>query len=519
MKRETSLTSTLIRYLAVLALLLGLAYLAYQAFLYQQQRQFLPLGTSMGGVDVGNMTPDAAREAVAAAYNQPIAIYHGEAMVQLNPPDVGFTLDIEAMIAAAEQTRTQQDFWQGFAGYLLQRPLNPATIELVASHDPALVEAMITSIATYLDKPMSPPQIDPTTLTFKEGAGGVATDVADGVAQVETALYRLDNRVVNLTISPMTSPEPGLDLLQSYLENKLATFPGGGSFYILDLETGEEVAVNAEQAMSGTSIMKIAIVLETFRALNDNPSIDQTKLISETLVVSGNYSANLLLDIVAGQDNAYLGADILTESMRRLGLQNTFMATPYEEPARAERQTYLTPANTDLENQISLDPAMQTTARDTGSLIAMIYYCSQGGGTLLAVYPDQITPTECQQILHYMSMDLNGFILRAGVPPCTVVAHKHGWIDGDVGFHGTHGDAALIETEGRHYVVVTYVYTEGWLDWTISFPFMADVSRAVYNYYNQDVPYLEDVLREGIATNTLELPETNCGELGVTVNN
>jgi beta-lactamase class A len=307
--------------------------------------------------------------------------------------------------------------------------------------------------------------------------------------------------------------------LQSYLENKLATFPGGGSFYILDLETGEEVAVNAEQAMSGTSIMKIAIVLETFRALNDNPSIDQTKLISETLVVSGNYSANLLLDIVAGQDNAYLGADILTESMQRLGLQNTFLVTPYEEPARLERQTILTPANTDLENQISLDPAMQTTARDTGSLIAMIYYCSQGGGTLLAVYPDQITPTECQQILHYMSMDLNGFILRAGVPPCTVVAHKHGWIDGDVGFHGTHGDAALIETEGRHYVVVTYVYTEGWLDWTISFPFMADVSRAVYNYYNQGTPYLEDVLREGIATNTLELPETNCGELGVTVNN
>lgn len=519
MRRETSLTSTLIRYLLVLVLLLGLAYLAYQAFLYQQQRRFLPLGTSIGGVDVGNLTPDEAKEQVNAAYAQPVAVYHGEAMVQINPPDVGFRLDIDAMIAAAEQSRTQQDFWEGFAGYLLQRPLNPATIELIASHDPTLVEAVIASIATYLDKPMTPPQIDPTTLTFKEGENGVATEIEDGVAQVEAALYRLDNRVVNLTVTSVTSPEPGLDLLQNYLENKLATFPGGGSFYILDLETGEEVAVNAEQAMSGTSIMKIAIVLETFRTLENNPSIDQTKLISETLVVSGNYSANLLLDVIAGQDNAYLGADVLTESMRRLGLQNTFIATPYEEPARPERQTYITPANSDLENQISLDPAMQTTARDTGSLIAMIYYCSQGGGTLLAVYPDQLTPAECQQILHYMSMDLNGFILRAGVPPCTVVAHKHGWIDGDVGYHGTHGDAALIETEGRHYVVVTYVYTEGWLDWTISFPFMGDVSRAVYNYYNQDEPYLEDVLRDGIAANNLELPETNCGELEITANN
>lgn len=519
MRRETSLTSTLIRYLLVLALLLGLAYLAYQAFLYQQQRRFLPLGTSIGEVDVGNLTPDEAKERVIAAYAQPVAVYHGEAMVQINPPDVGFTLDIDAMMAAAEQSRTQQDFWEGFAGYLLQRPLNPSTIELIASHDPTLVEAVITSIATYLDKPMAPPQIDPTTLTFREGESGIATDVENGVAQIEAALYRLDNRVANLTVTSVTSPEPGLDLLQSYLENKLATFPGGGSFYILDLETGEEVAVNADQAMSGMSMMKIAIVLETYRAVDTNLSLDQTKLVSETLVFSGNYSANLLLDVVAGQDNAYLGSDILTQSMRQLGLENTFIATPYEEPARADRQTYITPANSDFENRITLDPAMQTTARDMGTLLAMIYYCASGKGALLAVYPDQLTPGECQELLHYLSMNMEGYILRPGVPPCTPVAHKHGWIDGDVGFNGTHGDAAIITTPGRDYVVVTYVYTEGWLDWTVSFPFMADVSRAVYNYYNQDEPYLVDVLRDGLAANNLELPETNCGEIAVTVNN
>ena len=34
-------------------------------------------------------------------------------------------------------------------------------------------------------------------------------------------------------------------------------------------------------------------------------------------------------------DNAYLGVDILTESMQRLGLENTFIVTPYEEPDRA----------------------------------------------------------------------------------------------------------------------------------------------------------------------------------------
>lgn len=519
MKRENSFTRILIRYLTLIALLLGGAYLAYQAFLYQQERRFLPVGTTIGGVVVEGLTGEEAREKVIAAYSQPVAVYHLEDMVQINPADVGFALDLDVMLGEAEQVRTQMTFGEGFVGYLLSRPLNPTIIELVATHDPELVEATILSIANYLDLPVTMPQIEPSTLTFRAGEGGIKTDVASGVAAAEAALYRLEDRVVTLTVNPQSSVAPGLDLLETFIENQLATFPGGGSFYIMDLQTGEEVAINADQAMSGTSIMKIAIVLEMFRAVDENLSIDQTKLVSETLVFSGNYSANLLLDVVAGQDNAYLGSDILTESMRRLGLENTFIATPYEEPARLERQTYLTPANTNLENQIPLDPAMQTTAREIGNLLSMVYYCAQGGGTLLAVYPDQLTPQECQALIHYLSMNMEGYILRPGVPPCTRVAHKHGWIDGDVGFYGTHGDAAIIESAGRDYVIVTFMYAEGWLDWTVSFPFMADVSRATYNYYNQDTPYLEDVLRDGIASNTLEIPKTNCGEIETTASN
>lgn len=519
MKRESSFGKTLIRFLTVLALLLGGAYLAYQAFLYQQERRFLPIGTVVAGVDVGGLTGEEAGERIAAAYNQPILVYHQDNMVQINPQDVGFALDIETMLAEAEQVRTQQEFVAGFVGYLLNRPLNSTTIELVATHNPELVWAMVDSIASYLDKPLNMPQIDPTTLTFKPGDDGYQADVDKAAQEVEIALYQISDRVVTMVISPEISPEPGLDLLQTYIENKLATFAGGGSFYILDLETGDEIAVNADQAMSGMSMMKIPIVLETYRAVDTELSFDQTKLISETLVFSGNYSANLLLDVVAGQDNAYLGSDILTESMRQLGLENTFIATPYEEPARAERQTYITPANSNLENRITLDPAMQTTAREMGALLAMVYYCAEGKGMLLAIYPDQLTQRECQELVHFLSLNLEGYILRPGVPPCTRVAHKHGWIDGDVGYYGTHGDAAIIESNGRDYVVVTYVYMEGWLDWTVSFPFMADISRATYNYFNQDEPYLVDVLREGFATGTLEIPKSNCGEIEVTTNN
>ncbi|MCL4869877.1 MAG: serine hydrolase [Anaerolineae bacterium] len=512
MRRESRFSTILIRYLLVIALLLGAAALAYQAFLYLQQRRFLPVGMTMAGVNVAGLTPEDAAAAVAQPYSQPVVVYHFENMIQIDPADVGFVLDMEAMIAAAEHIRTQEEFWPGFVSHLLQRPLNPVQVDLIATHNPAQVEAMALSIANYLDQPMSPPQMEPTTLTFKDGADGYVTDVDAAAAAIEAALYSLTHRTVILTINAETAPEPGLDLLRTYMENKLSTFPGGGSFYILDLETGEEISLNADQAMSGMSMMKIPIILETYRAVDNQLSLDQTKLVSETIILSGNYSANLLLDVVAGMDNAYLGSDILTQSMRRLGLENTFIATPYEEPARPDRITYITTANSNMENRITLDPAMQTTAREMGELLAMIYYCAQGQGPLLAIYPEQLTQRECQEMLYFLSLNMEGYILRPGVPPCTTVAHKHGWINGDVGYHGTHGDAAIIQTPGRDYVLVTYVYVEGWLDWTISFPFMADISRAVYNYYNQDEPFLQDVLREGIANNKLEIMEADCGE-------
>ena len=67
------------------------------------------------------------------------------------------------------------------------------------------------------------------------------------------------------------------------------------------------------------------------------------------------------------EDNTYKGADILTESMRRLGLENTFMAVPYDATPPGYRQTtYVTPANTRNELGIELDETMQSTAEEIG---------------------------------------------------------------------------------------------------------------------------------------------------------
>jgi len=108
----------------------------------------------------------------------------------------------------------------------------------------------------------------------------------------------------------------------------------------------------------------------------------------------------------------------------------------------------------------------------------MIYQCADGGGTLIAAYPDELTPDECQAMLDIMSQNHIGALIEAGVPEGTQVAHKHGWV-GD-----SHGDAGIVFTPGGDYVLCVYLYHTDWLEWEVSSPLMARISEATYNYFN-----------------------------------
>ena len=325
----------------------------------------------------------------------------------------------------------------------------------------------------------------PATLSFLYGEVGRRTDIAQSISDVEAALYRPRAREARLLIQPVEAPSPNINLLASLIVNHLEGFPGLVSIYIKDLQSDRELNINADVAMSGMSIMKVPIVLEVYRLLENEPDAETALLIEQTLLESGNFSANQLLDIIAGQDNAYLGADQVTNSMQRLGLQNTFMVTPYEEQPRPNLDTLETPANQRADINANPDPGIQTTAKDMGALMTMLYYCAEfNGGALIAAYEGDITQAECQAILDVLDQNFIGSLIEEGVPPDTRVAHKHGWIS------DTHGDAGIVYTPNGDYVIVQYMYQSNWLEWAESSPLMADISRATYNYFNFDSPYL-----------------------------
>ncbi len=473
----------------------------------------MPTDMTVAGLDVAGLTMEQMTELLTSHYLAPVTIQHREESVEMNPVDVGFVLDLDAMLREAEEQSTPEDKWLGYAEFLLGRSFEPIEIELHATHDRERLRQHMELLTSFMDRPATGPRLVEETESYDMGKPGFVTDLDQSLPAIEAALYEPEERMAQLVIVDQEAAPFDMNILVDSIDQHIQAFNGLGSFFIMDLETGEELGVNEDVALSGLSVVKIAILLETYRALDFEPNVDQKKLIDETAIHSGNFSANLLLDIVAGQDNAYLGVDILTESMQRLGLENTFIVTPYEEPNRAGKSTHSTPANSRLDINTFPDPTMQTTAEDMGTLLSMIYYCSQGGGTLLAVYPEQLTPSECQAILDALSLNDEGNLIRFGVPEGTAVSHKHGWAG------NTHGDAGIVFSPGGDYIIVEYLTQPDtdWLVHEISFPMLREISRSVYNYFNLDAPYFGNALLEDEKGDEIEVtpepPVENGNEL------
>ncbi|PID84800.1 MAG: hypothetical protein CSA11_04315 [Chloroflexi bacterium] len=487
------------RLLTYVLLTTVLLFLLYQGFLYWRGRDNMPPGTTIAGIDVSGLTAEETAVAIQTAYSQPIAIYHNDERIELSPLDTGFSLNLNGMIGEAQAEMAEQDIWIGFARFLLGRPLEPLGIEplepihvnLQAAHDEFALRDQVTTISSFIDQPALPPHINETTGTFEDGQAGYITDIEASLPDITAALYKPDNRDAKLITLDQPAPQFDIDFLADSIQKQLDSFSGVGSVFIRDLETGEEIAINADDAISGLSILKIMIFVEAYRTFDGSPNEYVQGLLYDTAVRSSNFGANLLLHEIAGENNTYRGADLLTESMHRLGLVNTFMAVPYDAVAPATRRsTYVTPANSKPDLLMTPDTAMQTTAEEMGTFLSMLYYCSKGGGTLLAVYND-ITPAQCQEIIDLMVLNDEGNLIRFGVPEDVPVSHKHGW---DL---VTHGDAGIVLSPGGDYVIVEYLSlpaedTGDWLSHDITFPILREISRTVYNYFNPENPNLEN---------------------------
>ncbi len=454
---------------------------------YSNVRAFMPVGLEVAGINVGGLDSEGVRARLNERYlSAPITVLHGDERIELSPErDADFQLDFERMISEAESRRDNQDYWSGFWNYIWGRAGNVEPVELKATHDRTALRLSLQQITSVYDLLAQPPQPVPATLSFLYGEVGRKTNIEKSLTNVENALYRPTNRESTLVVEEDPPPRPNINLLGSLIVNHLQSFEGVYSVIILDLESGDEFSVNANIPMSGMSLIKVPIVLETMRNLDQEPNGLYQNLLDDALLGSGNSSSNELLTFIAGEEDAYAGVDRVTQTMQDIGLVNTFIVTPFDEEPRRNKQSFETPANS-AEGQSTLpDLNTQTTAADLANLYNMIYDCAlTGGGTLKAVYGSNFTQSECLYILETLAQNKIGSLLEEGIPPETTLAHKHGWVS------DTHADGGVVFTENGDYIIVVMMYADDWLEWTESSPLIADISRATYNYFNFDTPWL-----------------------------
>lgn len=472
MRRKTGIIAWLVIVVAVLAL-----FLTWQYFDFRSASRTLSPGMTMAGLSIEGMTREQALQALEAALAIPVEVTYQEQQLSLSPDSVELRYNAEETAANLDAVLAARGRFDGFIAHILRRPLDPVDIPVAVNYSEERLDGFLARVVRQYDRPPQEPVPLPVSLTFRPGRPGYELDVEPSCARLAAALVSATDRQVELVVRTEEAPPLDLDMLgqlfQSLLDDHEGLIPG---IFVKDLRAGDELEINADVAYAGLSVLKIAIMEETYRVLDAPLDVEVTDWLSDTLgVTSSNFKANLLLRDVVGSGDGYQGAENLTVSMHYLGLRNTFMVAPYDEEGTL---IISTPANSRTDITTEPDPYMQTTPLDVGLLLEMIYQCSHGGGALMVAYPGVFTADECSQMIAWMSMNRTDSLIETGVPVGTKVAHKHGFT-GD-----THADAALVFSPGGDFVLVVFFYRPEWLEWDESQPLIADIAAATYNYFN-----------------------------------
>ncbi len=481
------------RWVSIALLLTSVALFFYQLVAYSRHRSHLPLELTIAGIPVGGLDQSEAHERILQVYSTPIELFYDENLILLNPANVGFRPDTDVMLAAAELERTGTPFWAGFWDFLWNRAGEPQSVPLKAEYSVTQLEEYLLDIAARYDEPPIPAEPRPGTPFFTSGTPGRLLDQARSEELITAVLHSNINRSVNLPVVGNVVPRPTLETLEILLKQNIevSDFDGLVVIYLTDLRTGEnfhfatlngdDLEVEPDIAFSAASIIKISIMTALYRYEDEplDPEVD--RWLVEMITESGNDPSDWIMQRIETYDVA--GPILVSDTMQELGIENTFIAGYYYLGA-PQLRIYRTPANQRVDIDTNPDSYTQTTASDMSLLLGDIYDCAEGGGTLQAVFPEEITPQECSRMLDLLSENILGTLIKAGLPEGTRIAHKHGWRSSPLDMIG---DAGIVFSPGGDYVLTIFLWNEIEMVWEPTSKLIANLSRAAYNYFNPPI--------------------------------
>jgi beta-lactamase class A len=483
----------LLRWISIGLLIAAIGLIFFELVSYSRVRAKLPRQLTIAGVDVGGLDKTEALERILQVYSAPIELYYGDNLILLNPASVGFRLDTEVMLAASELARTETDFWGGFWDFLWNRSGEGSSIPLQSEYSQTELEAILKDIGFRYNQPPINAQPIPGTTTFSVGKPGYVLDISRSKELINEVLNQPINRRVNLPIVSEAADRPSFSVLEILLKQNLevAEFDGLAVVYIQDLRNGDEIhftryrgediEVEPDIAFTAASTIKIGIMTTYYRYFDEPLDQEAEQWMYEMMVYSANETSDLLMERLEGIDGELSpGPIVVTNTLRKLGMRSTFLGGYFQlgSPLLIQPQT---PGNQRTDVTTSPDPYNQTTASEIGMLLTDIYRCAEGGGAILAAFPEQINPNECAKMLDLLSQNKLGWLIEAGVPEGTRVAHKHGYIDSPTEYLV---DVGVVYTPGGNYVLSICLWNDPPMIWEPTSEMVANLSRAVYNYFN-----------------------------------
>lgn len=487
-----------LRWGSLILVLFAVVLTVMQLARFSRLRAYFPAGLTMAGIPVGGLDRQLAADRLLEVFSQPVEVNYNDAVIHIDPATIGFEIDLDTMLAVADQVRTQRPFWQAFGDYLWGRPSQETDIPLTATYsEDRLRDYLVNEVSPRYDQPATAAKPIIGTVNFQPGVQGTVLDIDKAILLIENALRSTSLRTVTLPLERTSPTHPSFSNLEVLLKQtiELSDFDGIVGLYLADLQTGQEIHFTTQQgsdlsyppdvSFTASSTIKIPIMISVFRRLGEEIPDETLRNLEDMIARSINPASDWLMENILDPESGPL---VVTEDMQKLGFENTFLAGYFFQGARL-LDIFTTPGNQRPDVSTEPDPYSQTTPLEMGILLIDIYQCAtSGNGNLIAAFPVEIAQSECQMMIDNLLKDKTARLIEAGLPDGTNIAHKHGWVTDLYGIIHDMSDAAIVYTPNGDYVLSIFLYDAEQIIFDPANEMVKNISRAVYNYYNLPEP-------------------------------
>lgn len=502
---------------------------------YSNDTDSLGTDVKMGGVQVGGLNESQRLAQLEKVYvEQPILLNYNGNPIWLNPAEVGFQVDMDAMqTAAAIESGREDNYWSGFWNYLWREPQSAIEVDLVATYNEEELDKYLEDIANRYNSSAQGANFDLVSMNFSGGSGNIELNQDAARPLITAALFKSDptQRSIDLPTVTLQGETASMDTLReaiiAYLSSQGIFYDGDTmavSVYVQDLKTGEEMGILPNVQHSALSTIKVGILISYFRHQITAPDPGEKFWLAAATICSINSSANELMNSTTDYTSYVEGAKYTTQTMCEAGAVNSAIRSSLFNGTKEQLfaggfngDIYYTvapdtpcPTSTigtaiDTSVQPQIDSLNKTTAADMGTLLMQIYDCANYGSGLRTIFPDEITQIECQQILEILNGTRFSHLSELGVPEDIALYEMYHKVGYGVtlneagtsarGGTGVVADVAIISSPATDYIFTIYISekdTDNDGNANISRWFtIGDVSRIVWNYFNPDQALLQ----------------------------